>query len=455
MRSLVHMACLLLLLPLAAVNAEPKRKSVQSLVAAADALKKNDPKLKNAKVWESLSAELKAAAERKPRNDQSEDALYAYARLEQFRFRTAKARTALTRAVDAFERMAVEHAGGDLTDDALLALGDLRRDGLKDEVAARAAYYEIIDRYPGSNAFETARSRLGLSARVGLTPTKVTVAKPTAEPTRAPTARPTPLAEVEDREPVVAPTAAAILPPESRKVFAKESTVRRPLIVIDPGHGGEDLGALGADGVLEKDVVLNVSEFLDEFLRERLRARTFLTRSRDVFIPLPDRTKLANDKDADLFISIHANASEYKTASGIETYYLDNTNDKSSLKLAKRENMSLDFGGGSKNGIDVSFMLSDLIQNAKLDDSISLAHTLQNALHANLSLYYRDVNNLGVKKAPFHVLVGAHMPCVLVEISFIDHPVEGRRLAEKRYQRMVALAIYQGVREFFVSRTER
>ena len=201
-------------------------------------------------------------------------------------------------------------------------------------------------------------------------------------------------------------------------------------------------------------MVLQISLYLDQLIRERLRARTVLTRSTDVFIPLADRTRIANDKNADLFISIHANASEYKTASGVETYYLDNTNDKSSLRLAERENTSLEFGKGAGKDIDVSFMLSDLIQSAKLDDSISLAHELQQSLYTTLARYYHEVDNLGVKKAPFYVLVGAHMPCVLVEVSFIDHPLEGRRLTDKRYQRLIALSLYQGVRKFFVARPQ-
>ena len=220
--------------------------------------------------------------------------------------------------------------------------------------------------------------------------------------------------------------------------------------MIDPGHGGTELGAIGGKGFYEKDVVLNISLMLDEFLRERLRVRTVLTRARDTHIPLADRTKLANHEKADLFVSVHANASEYKTAKGIETYYLDNTNDKSSLKLARRENKSLEI----PKGTDLSFMISDLIQNAKLDESISLAHYVQDELYGSLARYFEGVKDLGVKKAPFFVLVGAHMPCVLVEVSFIDHPVEGKRLRSRRYQKLVAMGIYQGIRNFFEKQAE-
>lgn len=217
-----------------------------------------------------------------------------------------------------------------------------------------------------------------------------------------------------------------------------------PLIVIDPGHGGSELGAEGVDKVLEKDVVLNIAEELSSMLEQRLRARTLLTRKGDLTLSLAERTKIANDAGADLFISIHANASDYKTVYGLETYYLDNTNDKSSLKLAERENASLD-----KSLDELSLMFSDLIQGAKMQESISFAHYLQRHLVGNLSLYYEGVKDLGVKKAPFYVLVGAHMPCVLVEVSFIDHPVEGARLITKRYQRLVAQGLYQGIKSYF------
>lgn len=228
--------------------------------------------------------------------------------------------------------------------------------------------------------------------------------------------------------------------------FSKSKKI--PLIVIDPGHGGVEEGAKGVNGILEKDVVLEISKKMDTLLRNELGVNTLLTRKSDLDIPLEQRTKMANDNGADLFISVHANASLTKQAQGIETYYLDNTDDKSSLKLAKRENTT-QTGGGLD---DLSFIISDLIQNAKLDESISLAHHIQNALHSHLSREYEGVKNLGVKKAPFYVLVGAHMPCVLVEVSFIDHPKEGKLLTSSRYQKVIAWALVDGVRSFLESR---
>lgn len=231
-----------------------------------------------------------------------------------------------------------------------------------------------------------------------------------------------------------------------RVVFIQERAVKRPLIVLDPGHGGEDIGAVGSGGIKEKEIVLEIALALRELLEERLRARVLLTRDTDVSLALQERIAVANRERADLFLSIHANASEHKTASGVETYYLDNTDDRSSMKLAERENSTMHVAA---LGGDLGFMVSDLIQGGKLEDSISLSHHIQEELHLTLSQYFKGVNNLGVKKAPFYVLVGAHMPCVLAEVSFIDHPIEGKRLAEPRYRTLTALGLYQGIRRYF------
>jgi N-acetylmuramoyl-L-alanine amidase len=414
----------------------------------------------------------------KKKTKSAAQAYYCIGEISRKQFIKAKDRSALKQALVAYETVARKYSGSGLAADSLLALGDLRRTGLKDEIAARAAYFEVIDRYPKSAA--QAKKRLNPnptatpiekkvaepkieqskdSAEKGIQTKNILVEKPLIEstPTVEPTATTLPRAAVEPIPTVASLSSAASVvtqtptPGTGQQLVLDESAIpKRPLIVIDPGHGGEDQGAKGVEGLLEKNVVLQVSKELDQLLRDRLRAKTFLTRTTDVFIPLADRTKLANDRNADLFVSIHANASEFKTAQGIETYYLDNTKEKSSLKLADRENASLNFGPKQNN--DLSFIFSDLIQNVKLDDSISLAHQLQGSLTQTLSRYYQGVNNLGVKKAPFYVLVGAHMPCVLVEISFIDHPLEGKRMGEERYQKLIAQSLYEGIRKFFIKR---
>jgi len=229
------------------------------------------------------------------------------------------------------------------------------------------------------------------------------------------------------------------------KVKSAKVKEKVPVIVIDPGHGGVEEGAKGVGGALEKEVVLKISLLVDQMLRKELKVKTLLTRTEDVDVPLEKRTKFANDNKADLFISVHANASVSRRGYGVETYYLDNTNDRSSQKLAKRENASV----GKVALDDLSFILSDLIQNAKLDESISLAHNIQNSLTKNLGSKTRS---LGVKKAPFYVLVGAHMPCVLVEVSFIDHPKEGKLLVTDEYQYEIARSLVEGVKNFLAKK---
>ena len=223
---------------------------------------------------------------------------------------------------------------------------------------------------------------------------------------------------------------------------------RRYRIMLDPGHGGHDPGAQGVNGIWEKHVVLAISKRLAKKLQERLPVEVMLTRSRDVFISLPERTARANAAKADLFLSIHANSSPNSDTSGIETYYLNNTNDRATLRLAKLENRSLERGRRGQRENDLALILSDLIQTGKSEESIALAQSLQRALVNQARTHYPDARNLGVKKGPFYVLVGAHMPCVLVETAFLSHAIEGRRLGTSAYQEALAEGLFQGIARF-------
>jgi N-acetylmuramoyl-L-alanine amidase len=219
----------------------------------------------------------------------------------------------------------------------------------------------------------------------------------------------------------------------------------RPKIVLDPGHGGRDPGAQGY--AVEKEVTLFIARRLGTLLRERMGAEVILTRTSDKTLRLPARTARANAEGADLFISIHANASPRRGLSGVETYYLNNTTNHATLRLASMEN-----GGGPiprrRGRTDLRYILSSLVQVGKMDESVGLASAMQRGLVSHLRKGYGDVNDLGVKRGPFYVLVGAHMPCVLVETAFLTHPEEGRRLAGKAYREAVAEGLYQGVAKF-------
>lgn len=213
-------------------------------------------------------------------------------------------------------------------------------------------------------------------------------------------------------------------------------------IVLDPGHGGRDPGAIGPGGIKEKDVVLSIAKRLAKKLKRKMGVEVILTRTDDSYIPLEDRTAIANAHDADLFISLHTNASHNRRARGIETYYLDNTTDEASIRLAAREN-----GTSRRNFSDLQFILSDLTQNSKLEDSIGLAHHLHARLVSHMGQRYRGVEDRGVKKALFYVLVGARMPSVLAEILFISNKIEARALARGSIRNTIVEALYRGIKK--------
>jgi N-acetylmuramoyl-L-alanine amidase len=171
--------------------------------------------------------------------------------------------------------------------------------------------------------------------------------------------------------------------------------------------------------------------------------QVILTRKDDRFVALENRTAIANAEDADLFVSLHVNASPNPEARGIETYYLDNTSDEAALRLAAREN-----GTPKKNVSDLQFILSDMTQNMKLEDSITLAHRLQGSLVGGMTKVLGEVRDLGVKKALFHVLVGARMPSVLVEMFFITNRQEAQTMGQEEAQNAMVDALMQGIQKY-------
>jgi N-acetylmuramoyl-L-alanine amidase len=234
-----------------------------------------------------------------------------------------------------------------------------------------------------------------------------------------------------------------------------EVTLSKRRIVIDAGHGGHDPGAVGPSGICEKDVVLDIALKLKEILLKDPSNEVFLTRETDVFIPLEERTAIANKKNADLFVSIHANASPSRRATGIETYLLNWTNDEEAMTVAARENaISLRKMKEINRQMDVLEMIkNDLMRENKRDESIRLAHYIQKSL---ISTVNRQGNthkkiDLGVKQALFYVLFGAKMPSVLVEVSFISNPGEERLLSRDSYRMQLAKAISNGLNIYMMS----
>ena len=214
-------------------------------------------------------------------------------------------------------------------------------------------------------------------------------------------------------------------------------------IVIDAGHGGHDSGTIGADGIEEKDVVLDVALRLGKLLSERLGAEVIYTRSDDTFIPLETRTAIANKAQADLFLSIHANSSPDASARGVETYYLNFTSDPTALDVAARENAVSD---------QSIHQLSDLVKKIALKDKIAesreFASDVEGSLYSGLAKGNAGLKDRGVKKAPFVVLIGANMPSILAEISFVTNPKDASQLAQPEYRQRVAESLYKGVARY-------
>jgi N-acetylmuramoyl-L-alanine amidase len=214
-------------------------------------------------------------------------------------------------------------------------------------------------------------------------------------------------------------------------------------IVIDPGHGGHDQGTQGVKGLLEKDLVLDVAQRLGKLIEERLNAEVIYTRSDDTFVPLEGRTALANEKKADLFLSIHANSSPYPRIAGVETFYLNFTDSKEAMDVASRENAT-----SQKSISDLQDLTQKIALHEKLDESREFANRIQASLFTFTSRNVAGEKNRGVKKAPFVVLIGANMPSVLAEIGFLTNAREEGLLRKPDYRQKLADALYRGLSRY-------
>ncbi len=231
---------------------------------------------------------------------------------------------------------------------------------------------------------------------------------------------------------------------ESEIIFFKKVFKQVNTIVLDPGHGGIDPGAVGRGGLYEKDVNLAISRLLKGFLEDSLGVKVLLTRTTDVYLSLRSRTQFANRNNGDLFLSIHCNASpRNREARGFETYFLSEAKTDEARAVAAMENASLKFDEEVIPKDEISFILYDLAQSAFLEESNYLAECIQTNAEKTLSIPARSVNQAG-----FYVLKGAFMPAVLVECAFISNPEEEKWLRDKKNQQKLAYAIFWGVKEY-------
>ncbi len=377
-------------------------------------LRNTDPKVKQRSEWEAVASDLSRFVGQNTTHPGTPSVLYNIGILNDTMFRALKEDEFRSSALFALDEIAKRYPEDPLADDALMLKGEILEKN-DESSKAREVYEMVVAQYPHGDMYDAALKKTGGSRK-----------RSSKENTKS---------SALDISPSLTPD---------------DPRIQGKVIVLDPGHGGEDLGARGIGGLLEKDITLAVALQLEQLLTSKLELKVFLTRRTDIFVPLADRTRYANERGADLFVSLHTNASPKAKSSGIEVYYLDNTNDRSSRTLAERENSSLALEKGGAG--DLQFMLSDLIQNAKLDDSIALAHILEEAVIRELLPSWKGLKMLGIKKAPFFVLVGAHMPCVLVEMFFVDHPEDGKRLAEKTFRTSLAIGLFRGIEDYFKRR---
>ncbi len=238
------------------------------------------------------------------------------------------------------------------------------------------------------------------------------------------------------------------LPQPPRPVKSGSSMIRQlglgiRRVVIDPGHGGIDPGCVGKKGDQEKNIVLDVARRLKKILESKENLEVIMTRESDIFLDPESRTVIANQKQADLFISIHANASRNRKLSGVESFYLNFSQDPLVIATAARENAT-----STKKISEMKEIIERIVQNTKISESKELAEVIQNNLVKSLSQKYSNVKSLGVKGGPFWVLIGGEMPSVLVEISFLSNPTEELRLKSSQYRQRIAQGIYEGIMEY-------
>jgi N-acetylmuramoyl-L-alanine amidase len=293
----------------------------------------------------------------------------------------------------------------------------------------------------------------GPSAETPAAPAPVTPAAPAAiSPNDSPTAAAVPMAPPL-LTPTVPPSEKAttnlVANPARKTASDGARSLTRALglkvnrVVIDPGHGGHDQGTAGAQGLLEKDLVLDVALRLGKLIEEKMGSEVVYTRSDDTFIPLQERTAIANRKKADLFISIHANSSPVPRVTGIETYYLNFTSAPDAMDVATRENAS-----SEKTVYELQDLIQNIAKHDKVEESRSMAGEVQTALQAFEVKASPTAKDRGIRKAPFLVLIGAQMPSILTEIGFLSNAKEESNLSKPEYRQKLAEALYKGISKY-------
>lgn len=391
-----------------------------------------------------------------PQHDKAAVAAFMAAKTCHGLYRASGLEKDAQRAVDLYTAVARGYPQDTLADDSLYLAAELEGNVLNEYARAATLYRQIISIYPKGDMAPKARRKIG-------TPEQEPPAQPVSyrqvrlEELNLPAAgrdefaSPRNIAEMKgpgDLHPIVGSTEKLL----GRTSGTSISGIKIPgaglhCIVVDAGHGGKDPGAIGPGGIQEKNVALAMARILVQRLRAELGCRVLLSRDRDVYLSTKERVALANKAEADLFISIHANSALDGRAYGIETYSLNYSKNNQAVTVVARENNT-----SLKEVGDLEHILFDLMANAKLFESSRLAAEIQRNLIDMLDDHYSKVKNLGVRQGPFHVLLGATMPSVLIEVGFISNAREEKRLNDVRYQEHAMNGVAAGVSRYVKER---
>ncbi|HEY3445650.1 MAG TPA: N-acetylmuramoyl-L-alanine amidase [Myxococcales bacterium] len=468
-----------------------------AFVAAKDAyasLKKDSKRRKFRDGWIAVAQKFESVADKFPQSSRAADALYAAAELYAELSRVSLAKRDLKEALEAYGRLCEKYPRSNLADDAHLALGRIYRDRKGDTAMAEAEFkasaackgdMQSKARQELAELASMPKPKAQTPARGEETALHQAFAKADSKPEPRPASKPEPRPEAklearpaepvalaraapargedDDEEyeaealniPIASPTRQPIDPARVKALKAASKSevplsvqvgLKVKRIIIDPGHGGHDVGAIGPKGTYEKDITLAISEKL----KARLEAdgyEALMTRDDDAFVSLEDRARFANRNKGDLFVSVHCNALKAKSFRGVETYTLNVTSNQYAIRLAARENASSERSLG-----DLQIVLADLATKVNTGDSQRLARAIQSEVVEAQSDSKVKAKNLGVKQALFYVLLGAKMPSVLVETAFITNPEDEKLLGEADKQQAIADGMAEGIGRFVSER---
>lgn len=359
--------------------------------------------------WINVIEKFKNVWKRYPRGDEAPKALFTVAKLYHRFYLEHKGAENLDQALRYYRKVVLDFTDNPLADDALFQQGNIFLIK-KNQALAREAFAGVVKNFPRGDQSGLAKKKL------------LALGPPTHKKNRGRKVK----KSVRKSKPV--------------KTASREG--RKPLIVIDPGHGGKDAGARSKNGLLEKHVNLAISKRLKKILETRYDYQIIMTREDDSFIPLDKRGEIANRENADLFVSIHVNAARREGANGIETYHLGRGSSERARETAARENGDTVY---SVPDSEVQRILTDMITNRTMNDSSCLAKAVQKTLTKGIIRNYPTVKDLGVKDGPFYVLHDTKMPSILVEVGFLTNHIEQRRLASFKYLEQLAGHIALGI----------